>query len=100
MFIEPMIGFSQVSEKKNEFFKVPEQAKDNVFKDIFMSAVNDVKTTEDELAKTQYLFSTGQLEDPHTLTIASSKAQGSVDMLVTLRNKALETYNEIMRINL
>lgn len=103
MFIEPMIGFSQVSEKQNDFFKVPEQAigqtGNNAFKDIFMSAINDVKTTEDELAKAEYLFSTGQLDDPHTLTIASTKAQTSVDMLVQLRNKALEAYNEIMRIN-
>ena len=103
MFIEPMIGFSQVSEKKNDFFKANEvsaQGKSSAFKDIFMSAVNDVKTTEDELAKAQYLFSTGQLDDPHTLTIASTKAQTSVDMLVQLRNKALETYNEIMRMNI
>ena len=75
MFIEPMIGFSQVSEQKNDFFKVPEQAKGNAFKDIFMSAIEDVKTTDDELTKAQYLFSTGQLDDPHTLTIASAKAQ-------------------------
>ena len=65
-----------------------------------MSAINDVKKTEDELAKAEYLFSTGQLDDPHTLTIASTKSQTSVDMLVTLRNKALETYNEIMRMNI
>ena len=96
-----MIGFSQVSEKKNEFFKTPEAAVQNSpFKDIFMSAIDDVKKTEDELAKAEYLFSTGQLDDPHTLTIASTKAQTSVDMLVTLRNKALETYNEIMRMNI
>ena len=101
MFIEPMIGFSQVSEKKNEFFRTPEVTVQNSpFKDIFMSAIEDVKTTEDELAKAEYLFSTGQLDDPHTLTIASTKAQTSVDMLVTLRNKALETYNEIMRMNI
>lgn len=103
MFIEPMIGFSQVSEKKNDFFQTNEvsaQGQKNAFKDIFMSAINDVKTTEDELAKAEYLFSTGQLDDPHTLTIASSKAQTSVDMLVNLRNKAMEAYNEIMRMNI
>ena len=55
MFIDPMVGFSQVSEKKDDFFKVkaPEQEKGNAFRDIFMSAINDVKTTEDELAKAE-----------------------------------------------
>ena len=101
MFIEPMIGFSQVSEKQKDFFKTPtSEEKNSAFRDIFLSAVNDVKTTETELAQTQYLFSTGQLEDPHSLTIASTKAQTSVDLLVTLRNRALDVYNEIIRMNI
>lgn len=101
MFIEPMIGFSQITEKKDDFFKQTEQAeKGSPFRDIFFSAVNDVKQTENDLAEKQYLFSTGQLEDPHTLTIASTKAQTSVDLLVTLRNKALDAYQEIMRMNI
>lgn len=101
MFIDPMIGFSKVSEKQNDFFNTPvKQEKENAFRDIFFSAIEDVKTTETDLAKKEYLFSTGQLDDPHTLTIASTKAQTSVDMLVTLRNKALDAYNEIMRMNI
>ena len=101
MFIEPMIGFSQVSEKKDGFFKQPlQQESGSVFKDIFFSAVEDVRATETDLAQQEYLFSTGQLKDPHTLTIASSKAQASVDLLVNLRNKALDAYQEIMRMNI
>ena len=101
MFIEPMIGFSQVSEKKDDFFRQPVQAeKGNAFRDIFFSAVEDVRATETDLAQKEYLFSTGQLEDPHTLTIASSKAQASVDLLVSLRTKALDAYQEIMRMNI
>jgi len=59
-----------------------------------------VVDSETDLAREQYLFATGQSEDTHSLGIASSKAQISVDLLVTLRNKALESYNELMRINL
>ncbi len=101
MFIEPMIGFSQIADKKDDFFKQPvREERNSAFRDIFFSAVEDVRTTETELAKTQYLFNTGQLEDPHTLTIASSKAQTSVDLLVNLRNKALDAYQEIIRLNI
>lgn len=32
--------------------------------------------------------------------VASSQAQLAVDMLVSLRNKAMESYNELMRISL
>ena len=69
------------------------------FKGIFENAINDVKTTDDTLAKAQYLLATGQTEDPHSVTIAASEAQLAVDMLVALRSKALEAYNEIMRIS-
>lgn len=69
------------------------------FKGIFENAINDVKTTDDTLAKEQYLLATGQTEDPHSVTIAASEAQLAVDMLVALRSKALEAYNEIMRIS-
>lgn len=101
MFIEPMIGFSQISEKKDDFFKQNVQAeKGNAFRDIFLSAVEDVKTTDADLVQKQYLFSTGQLEDAHTLTIAATKAQTSVELLVNLRNKALDAYQEIMRMNI
>ena len=48
----------------------------------------------------QYLLATGQIEDAHTVMIAASQAQVAVDMLVQLRNKALDSYNELMRISL
>lgn len=79
--------------------KVSGQAGISAFKGVFENAVNNVKTTDENLVNKQYLLATGQLEDAHSVMIASSQAQLSVDMLVSLRNKALDAYNEIMRIN-
>ena len=72
----------------------------SAFKSIFEEAIDNVRSTEDTLARRQYELATGQIEDPHTVGIASSEAQLAVDMLVSLRTKALEAYNEIMRISL
>ena len=72
----------------------------SAFKSIFEEMIGNVRSTEDTLVKQQYLLATGQIEDPHTVGIASSEAQLAVDMLVSLRTKALEAYNEIMRISL
>lgn len=72
----------------------------DTFKGIFREAVSNVKETDADLTNKQYLLATGQIEDAHTVQIAASQAQLSVDMLVSLRNKALESYNELMRINL
>ncbi|MCI8784279.1 MAG: flagellar hook-basal body complex protein FliE [Dorea sp.] len=72
----------------------------SAFKSIFEEAIDNVRSTEDTLTKRQYQLATGQIEDPHTVGIASSEAQLAVDMLVALRTKAFEAYNEIMRISL
>lgn len=71
----------------------------SAFKSIFEEAINNVRTTDQNLAENQYLLATGQIEDPHTVNIAASEAQLSLDLLVSLRTKALEAYNEIMRLS-
>ena len=74
--------------------------KGSPFTDIFRSAIDAVKTTDQEKTQMEYLMATGQLDNPALLTIASTKAQLSVDLLVQLRNKSLDAYNELMRISL
>lgn len=78
--------------------KIQEQG--SLFQTILQNAIQDVKDTEGNLQYQQYLLATGQLDDPHTLQIAASEAQLSTNMLVQLRNKALDAYNELMRISL
>lgn len=71
----------------------------SVFGDVFKSAIAQVKETQLDVENKQYLLATGQLDDMHTLPIAEAKAALSIEMLVTLRNKALESYSEIMKIS-
>ena len=72
----------------------------NPFTDIFRSAIDAVKETEAEKTQMEYLMSTGQLDNPVLLNIAVSKAELSVDLLLQLRSRAMEAYNELMRISL
>lgn len=67
------------------------------FKSIFKDAINDVKETNQTLQKEAYKIATGQTDNLHDITIASTKASLSVDLFVALRNKTLDAYNEIMR---
>ena len=69
-------------------------------KDVFSDAIQNVKDTQKNLEDKQYLLATGQIDDAHTVPIAAAEAQLSVDLLVQLRNKAVEAYNELMRISL
>ena len=71
-----------------------------LFKEVFSDAIQNVKDTQKNLEDKQYLLATGQIDDAHTVPIAAAEAQLSVDLLVQLRNKAVEAYNELMRISL
>ena len=69
------------------------------FGSIFQSAIDYVKETDAAKNEAQYLLATGQLDNPAELTIAATKAQIAVDLLVQLRNKALDAYNELKNVN-
>ena len=67
--------------------------------DIFSAAVQSVRETDAEKTQMEYLMATGQIDNPALLSIASTKAQLSAQLLVQLRNRALDAYNELMRIS-
>ena len=75
-------------------------AEGSVFADVFQSLVNNVRETEDEVAKQEYLLSTGQLDNPATLNMALYKAEVATQLFVQVREKALNAYNELSRISL
>lgn len=102
MFITPIQPWARIGQSAEAAETTsPARGRDGIsaFKGIFEEAINNVRETDDNLTKNQYLLATGQIEDPHTVNIAASQAQLAVDLLVSLRTKALEAYNEIMRIS-
>ena len=71
-----------------------------MFASVFQSAIENVKSTEAEVVQAEYLMATGQLDNPAVLTIAETKSAIAVDLLVQLRNKSMEAYSELTRMNL
>lgn len=70
------------------------------FMDIFTSAVENVRTTDQEKNEMEYLLAVGELDNPAQLTIATTKAQVAVELLVQLRTQAMSTHSEIMRMSI
>lgn len=114
MFITP-INFMQgagsvngVSDMPGTFgtFGISENVKEtdeentSLFGSIFGELINNVAELEDNYMKQQYLLSTGQIDDPHTVPIAGSELQLATDLLVQMRNKALEAYNSLISISM
>ncbi len=75
-------------------------AEGSVFADVFQALVDNVREAEDGVAKTEYLLSTGQLDNPATLSMALYKAEVATQLFVQVREKALNAYNELSRISL
>ena len=74
-------------------------AAESAFGQIFRSLIQNVKDTDAEFTQAQYLLATGQLDNPAQLSLAAYKNEIAVDLLVQLRNRALEAYNEIKNMN-
>ena len=72
----------------------------NFFTSIFQSAIQNVKDTDAEVVQTQYLLATGQLDNPAATSIASTKNEIAVNLLIQLRNKALDAYSELTRLSI
>ena len=71
----------------------------SIFADILKSTVNNVRETEDEVAKNEYLLATGQLDNPAALQVSQLKADAATSLLIQLRDKVLNAYSELSRIS-
>jgi flagellar hook-basal body complex protein FliE len=84
---------------KGKFLEAPKQdePKRNTFGDTLKEFIQDV----DQLQKNADLqverFATGDLKDIHEVMIAAQKANISLQLLVEIRNKMMESYRELMR---
>ena len=66
---------------------------------IFRNAIENVKETDAEKTEAQYLLATGQLDNPAAMMLAVSKNEIAVNLLIQLRNKALDVYSELSRLS-
>ena len=72
----------------------------SLFSTVFQSAINDVRETNAKQVDLEYKLATGQLDNPAELTLATAQASNSALLLMTLRDRAMDVYNELMRISL
>ncbi len=73
---------------------------DSPFAAIFKSAIQNVKDTDAEFVNDQYLLATGQLDNPAQIGISGYKYEIAVDLLIQMRNKALDVYSELSRLSI
>ena len=77
-----------------------DRSQPSMFADIFQSMVDTVKETDAAKNEAYYALSTGQLDNPAQASIASAQALLATQLLVQMRDRALDAYSELMRINM
>lgn len=80
-----------------------ETEKTNLFDSIFNAAVSNISDTNEALSNQEneiLKWAMGISENTHDLTNAVGKAQTALDYTVALRDKLLESYKEIMQIQI
>lgn len=101
MFIQPItsiIPISSIAPISSQKAEALDGSGNQIpFKSIFTDALNNVKETDQNLQSEIQKVVMGETDDLHSVGIASTKAGLAVDLVIQLRNKALDSYNEIMR---
>ena len=69
------------------------------FTDTLQGFIQDVNSLQKESAHKSEKFLKGEAVDVHDVMIAAEKAKTSFQLLMELRNKTLEVYNQATRIN-
>lgn len=80
-----------------------EKADGTLFSAFFNAALDNIKTTNSYLSdreNEEIKFALGETENTHDLTIALQKASTALQYTVTVRDKILEAYRELMQIQI
>jgi flagellar hook-basal body complex protein FliE len=67
------------------------------FDDLLNKAIASVNRQELESQRLGLALAAGEVSDIHTVTIAAQKAELALDLTLAVRNKVLDAYQEIMR---
>ncbi|MEP9362249.1 flagellar hook-basal body complex protein FliE [Nocardioides sp. CN2-186] len=67
------------------------------FSDMVLNGIDHLESVQDKSDKLAVQAATGDLDNIHDYTIAATEASVTAQLTVAVRNRALEAFNEIMR---
>ncbi|WP_028643261.1 flagellar hook-basal body complex protein FliE [Nocardioides sp. URHA0020] len=69
----------------------------SAFGDLLVDGLDRIEAVQDKSDKLAVQAATGDLNDIHDYTVAATEASVTSQLTVAVRNRALEAFNEIMR---
>lgn len=94
------IGPSRPTMLSDDLERNTKTKNENHFSSFLSNALN--KVNEQQLISDEYkkLLATGDVDNLHDVTIAQEKANISLQLTLSIRNKIVEAYREIMRMQI
>ena len=91
-------NFTQAEKKIQSGSLSPEKMPVNNFADVLASSLDKVNGLQTERASMVDAFAAGQSQNVHELMISMQKAGLAMNMTTAVRNKVMEAYKELTRI--
>ncbi len=89
----PVSSSGRISEKKkNNFYEN--------FSDVLKDAISNLNNLQKEADEKMVGFAKGEIKNIHDVTIAVSKADIALSLAIEIRNRILEAYREITRMQI
>ncbi|NHC42285.1 flagellar hook-basal body complex protein FliE [Bacillus sp. MM2020_1] len=82
---------------QNPFQKVDSTTTKTSFANIIQGYLENVDTTVKQASDLTVKAAAGEVNNIHDVTIASQKSKVALELTVTVRDKAIEAYQEMMR---
>lgn len=86
----------QLGQDKGPSVRVPLGEGENTFGDTLKRAINEVSDSRDHADQLAQRFANGENVELHQVMAATEEAGIALDMLIELRNKAVEAYRSVI----
>lgn len=94
------VGSSPIQLNQNPFQKVETDNSGTSFSNVLQGYLQNVDNTVKQSEVLSTKLATGEIDNVHDVMIASEKAKLALELTVTIRDKAVEAYQEVMRMQL
>lgn len=100
MDISSISGLSAVNAQNSAVSNQSNSSSASMFSDILDNLIDNVNSTNSALEGDIVKAAEGELDNPHQLVIDSTKASIALRLLSSVRNDALNAYNEIIKMSI
>lgn len=97
--IQPSKSFLPLTQQKNQNEDIT-KSQDNSFVDSLHEMIGDVNSLQKDAGDLNERLIKGEPVDLHTVMIATEKAKTSFQLLLEMRNKFVDMYHEITRMQI